>query len=105
MPEQDTLIRPAGPDLAQSVDPETEQFARPRRPRLSSVLATIVFSAIQIWAVVVVITMLRVDGVLKVALCVALAGALMAIYLAWQGIRAETAGDEIISGPRRRGQT
>lgn len=105
MPKQDTLIRPAGPDLTPPVDLETEQLSRPRRPRLSSVLATIVFSAIQIWAVIVVLTMLRVDGVLKVALCVALAGALMAIYFAWQSIRSETAGDSIISGPRRRGQT
>ena len=105
MPEQDTLIRPTGQDLVRSADLETEQLTRPRRPRLSSVLATIVFSAIEVWAVIVVLVMLRVDGVLKVALCAALAGALMAIYFAWQSIRSETAGDSIISGPRRRGQT
>jgi hypothetical protein len=104
MPEQDTLIRPTKQDVDLPVDFD-EQPVRRIRLTLSSVLATIVFSAIELWAVIVVLTMLRVDGVLKVALCCALAGALMAIYLAWQGLRAEAVGDEYITGSRRRGRT
>jgi len=104
MPNQDTLARPADQASDQPVDFNEQPVTRVRL-KLSNVLATIVFSAVEVWAVIVVLTMLRVDGVLKVALCCALAGALMAIYLAWRSIRAEAAGDEYISGSRRRGQT
>jgi hypothetical protein len=97
MSDQNTLIRPTEPET------DSREMPQPRRRiRLSSVLATIIFSAVEIWAVIVVLVMLRVDGVLKVALCCAIAGALMSIYLAWQDLRREVVADERMPGRHHR---
>jgi hypothetical protein len=48
---------------------------------------TIVFTAVEVWAVLVVLFRVPADGVARVALAAALAGTLMAVLLSWQDRR------------------
>lgn len=54
------------------------------RRRTSAAMWSIVFTGIQTWAVLAVLTLVRAQGVAQVALACVLGGAIMAVILAWQ---------------------
>lgn len=58
-----------------------------RRRGVSTLLtSTVAFTVIQAWAVIVVLTQLRADGVTRAALALVLSGAVVAIISAWQEV-------------------
>lgn len=52
--------------------------------RTSAVMWSIVFTVVQAWAVLAVLTLIRAQGAAHVALACVLGGAVMAVILAWQ---------------------
>lgn len=71
-------------DLANGEPPAQAPLRPVLRLRLSTVVATVLFSAVEIWAIIVVLVGFRPDGPAKVALACVVAGTAMAIVLAWQ---------------------
>jgi hypothetical protein len=65
--------------------------ARPRRKPIGRVLATVLFTVVEAWALVVVLAHVRVGGMDRIALALALAGCVIAVIDAWQNIRAQRA--------------
>ena len=71
------------------------------RQRSASTLTwTVTFTVVQAWAVIVVLTQLRADGVTKAALALVLSGTVIAIISAWQEVRPRPPGDGSV--PRQR---
>jgi len=71
--------------------PETssrKQMARARRKHTERVLLAIVFTAVELWAVVATVVLIDADGVLAVAASVVLSAALIAVWDSWQSISA-----------------
>jgi hypothetical protein len=60
---------------------------RSRRETAGQLACAVLFSVIEIWAVVVVLTQVRVPDVQAAALAFVLSGALMATWPEWQKIR------------------
>jgi len=56
------------------------------------VSGTVVFSAVEVWAVIVVITRFTAAGASRVALALVLAGALLAIFYAWEETKVSLRG-------------
>jgi hypothetical protein len=72
-----------------------------RRQRSVSTLTwTVTFTVVQAWAVIVVLTQLRADGVTKAALALVLSGTVIAIISAWQEVRPRPPGGGSV--PRQR---
>ncbi|HEX3787437.1 MAG TPA: hypothetical protein VHW44_06215 [Pseudonocardiaceae bacterium] len=86
VPEIDEFSTPIAPPRVDLLRP-IEGARRPARPRWPNAVSTIIFGAVELWALVVVLTTLHPSGVLKVALSCVLAGAVMAIYLAGASFR------------------
>ncbi|WP_052684474.1 hypothetical protein [Lentzea aerocolonigenes] len=63
-----------------------KQMARARRKHTERVLLAVVFTAVEIWAVVATVVRLDDDGVLAVAVSVVLSAALIAVWDTWQSI-------------------
>lgn len=69
--------------------PETssrKQMARARRKHTERVLFAVVFTAVELWAVVAAVVLLDDDGVLAVAASVVLSAALIAVWDTWQSV-------------------
>ncbi|RDI19206.1 hypothetical protein [Lentzea flaviverrucosa] len=63
-----------------------KQMARARRQHTERVLFAVVFTAVELWAVVAAVVLLEDDGVLAVAASVVLSAALIAVWDAWQSV-------------------
>ena len=72
---------------------------RPYNRIFARVVLTVLFTAVQLWAVVVLLTQANVAGVLAVALAAVMAAAVLAVIYGWQEVRAasrqQTGGDEL----------
>ncbi|KOV87171.1 hypothetical protein [Nocardia sp. NRRL S-836] len=68
-------------------DPDSRaQVLRARRKYTEQMLLVILYTVIQLWAVVAVVLLLRDDGVLAVAASVVLAGTLVALWDMWRTV-------------------
>jgi hypothetical protein len=66
-------------------DPDSRtQVRHARRKHTEQVLLTIVYTVVELWAVVAVVVLLDDDGVLAVAASVVLAGMLIALWDSWR---------------------
>lgn len=86
------VARHARPDSedTQSISATTIRLAQkkaPQRRGASIFMLTMLFTAVQVWALVVVLTQLRADGVVRVALACLLSGAVVAVLWSWQETR------------------
>ncbi|SDG06274.1 hypothetical protein SAMN05216553_105145 [Lentzea fradiae] len=71
--------------------PETDsrkQMQRARRKHTERVVYAVVFTAVELWAVVAAVVLLDDSGVLAVAVAVVLSAALIAVWDTWQSILA-----------------
>lgn len=72
---------------------------RPYNRVFARVVLTVLFTAVQLWAVVVLLTQVHVDGVVAVALAAVMAAAVLAVIYGWQEVRAagrqQTGDDEL----------
>ena len=72
---------------------------RPYNRVFARVVLTVFFTAVQLWATVVLLTQLHVGGVVAVALAAVMAGGVLAVIYGWQEVRAarrqQTGGDEL----------
>jgi hypothetical protein len=72
---------------------------RPYNRVFARVVLTTFFTAVQIWAAVVLVTQIHVGGVVAVALAAMMAGSVLAAIYGWQEVRAasrpQTGGDEL----------
>jgi hypothetical protein len=72
---------------------------RPYNRVFARVVLTVTFTAVQLWAVVVLLTQVHVTGVVAVALAAVMAAAVLAVVYGWQEVRAasrpQTGGDEL----------
>ncbi len=71
--------------------PETDsrkQMRRARRKHTERVVYAVVFTAVELWAIVAAVVLLDADGVLAVAVAVVLSAALIAVWDTWQSILA-----------------
>lgn len=80
-------------DLANGQTPAETPLRPVLRLRLSTVVATVVFSAVEIWAMIIVLVAFHPGGPAKVALACVVAGTAMAIVLAWQDMHATSAAE------------
>jgi hypothetical protein len=71
-----------------------------RRRGVSTLTWTVTFTVIQAWAVIVVLTQLRADGLTRAALALVLSSAVVAIISAWQEVRPRPPGEGSV--PRQR---
>ncbi|MFI9383582.1 hypothetical protein [Kutzneria sp. NPDC052558] len=78
---------------------------RPYNRVFARVVLTVFFTAVQLWAAVVLLTQLHVEGVAAVALAMVMAAAVLAVIYGWQEVRAagrqQTGGDELSRRVRR----
>jgi hypothetical protein len=74
-------------DMAVRTDTATPLSAK--RKTVGRVVATVVFTVVEAWALVVVLADIRAGGMDKIALALALAGCVVAVIDAWQNIRAQ----------------
>lgn len=65
-----------------------EEPARSRRRFTERLACTLVFTAVQLWAAAVIVTQLDTNGLVALAVALVLSGALVAVYDAWQTVRA-----------------
>ncbi|MET8758914.1 hypothetical protein [Lentzea sp. NPDC004782] len=66
-------------------DPDSRaQVLRARRKHMEQVLLLIVYTVVEVWAVVAVVVLLQDDGVLAVAASMVLAGLLLALWDSWR---------------------
>ncbi|MFD4638967.1 hypothetical protein ACFWN2_16745 [Lentzea sp. NPDC058436] len=63
-----------------------KQLARARRKHTERVLFAVVFTAVELWAVVAAVVLLEDDGVLAVAASVVLSAALIAVWDTWHAV-------------------
>ena len=72
---------------------------RPYNRVFFRVVLTVVFTAVQLWAVVVLLTQVHAGGVVAVALAAVMAAAVLAVIYGWQEVRnagrQQTGGDEL----------
>ncbi|MFD9700815.1 hypothetical protein [Lentzea sp. NPDC059081] len=71
--------------------PETasrKQMQRARRKHTERVVYAVIFTAVELWAVVAAIVLLNDSGVLAVAVAVVLSAALIAVWDTWQSVLA-----------------
>jgi predicted PurR-regulated permease PerM len=72
---------------------------RPYGRVFARVVLTAVFTAVQLWAVVVLLTQVHVGGVAAVALAAVMAAAVLAVIYGWQEVRTlsrrQTGDDEL----------
>lgn len=61
-----------------------QEQVRRGSPVSSRLVLTLVFTAVQLWALVVVVGRIEVSGVLQVALALALGGTVLAVFNAWE---------------------
>ncbi|WP_447003676.1 hypothetical protein ACRAKI_29065 [Saccharothrix isguenensis] len=64
-----------------------EEPAKSRRQFTERLACTLVFTAVQLWAAVVIIVMADVDGMVAFAVALVLAGGLIAVHDAWRDVR------------------
>lgn len=64
-----------------------EEQAKARRQFTERLACTLVFTAVQLWAAVVIIVKADVDGVVALAAAFVLAGGLIAVHDAWRDVR------------------
>jgi hypothetical protein len=64
-----------------------EEPARSRRRFTERLASTLVFTAVMLWAAVVIIVKSELDGVVALAVAFVLAGGLVAVYDAWREVR------------------
>lgn len=69
--------------------PATKPLTAKRKLATSRVLATVLFTVVEAWALVVVLAHIRAGGIDRIALALALAGCVVAVVDAWQNIRAQ----------------
>lgn len=62
----------------------TADLCGDRRRRTSAVIWSALFTAVQVWALLVVLVLVHPPGVAHVALACVMAGAVMAVILAWE---------------------
>ncbi|WP_434446529.1 hypothetical protein [Lentzea sp. E54] len=65
-----------------------KQMARVRRKHTERVVFALMFTAVELWAVVAAVVLLDDDGVLAVAASVVLSAALIAVWDTWQSVLA-----------------
>jgi hypothetical protein len=63
------------------------EILRARRKFTEQVVATVLFTVVELWATVAVLVLLDATGVLAVAAALALAAGLMLVYESWQSVR------------------
>ncbi|GAA0642606.1 hypothetical protein GCM10010174_76570 [Kutzneria viridogrisea] len=68
---------------SQNFRPASKSYGRV----FARVVWTALFSAVQLWAIVVLLTQLHVDGVVAVALAAVISGAVLAALSGWQEVR------------------
>jgi uncharacterized membrane protein len=69
--------------------PETrsrKQMARAHRKHTERVVLAVLFTAVELWAVVTTVVLLDDDGVLAIAASVVLSAALIAVWDTWQSV-------------------
>ncbi|MFD4675676.1 hypothetical protein ACFWNN_38520 [Lentzea sp. NPDC058450] len=66
--------------------PSRKQMATARRKHTERVVLAVLFTAIELWAVVAAVVLLDVDGVLTIAIAVVLSAALIAVWDTWQAV-------------------
>lgn len=66
---------------------QTEEPARSRRRFTERLACTLVFTAVMLWAAVVIVVKSDVDGVVALAVSIVLAGGLVAVHDAWREVR------------------
>jgi hypothetical protein len=64
-----------------------EEPAKSRRQFTERLACTLVFTAVQLWAAVVIVVKADVDGVVGLAVALVLAGGLLAVHDAWRDVR------------------
>ncbi|HEX7309296.1 hypothetical protein [Lentzea sp.] len=69
-------------------DHSRKQLQRARRKHTERVVYAVVFTAVELWAVVAAVVLLDDDGVLAVAVAVVLSAALIAVWDTWQSVLA-----------------
>jgi hypothetical protein len=82
----------------------SQNVNRPYGRVFGKVVLTALFTAVELWSVVVLLTQLHVGGVVAVALAAVMSGAVLAAVYGWQEVRAQsgrsTGGDEFSERPR-----
>ncbi|SFQ99541.1 hypothetical protein SAMN04488564_101879 [Lentzea waywayandensis] len=63
-----------------------KQMARARRKHTERVVFAVIFTSVELWAVVAAVVLLEDDGVLAVAASVVLSAALIAVWDTWQSV-------------------
>lgn len=69
------------------------QPPRHKHRTMNRVLCTTLFTLMELWALVLVLSEIRASGAAAIALAVTLAAAVLAVIDAWRGVR-EVAGEE-----------
>ncbi|MBB5805174.1 hypothetical protein F4560_004942 [Saccharothrix ecbatanensis] len=64
-----------------------EEPAKSRRQFTERLACTLVFTAVQLWAAVVIVFKADVDGVVGLAIALVLSGGLIAVHDAWRDVR------------------
>ncbi|HVV24149.1 MAG TPA: hypothetical protein VHF06_32240 [Pseudonocardiaceae bacterium] len=72
-----------------------------RKLAIGRVLATVLFTVVEAWALVVVLAHIRAGGMDRIALALALAGCVVAVIDAWQNIRAQRSTNAESPGEER----
>ncbi|GAA3840363.1 hypothetical protein GCM10022243_03400 [Saccharothrix violaceirubra] len=65
------------------------ESVKARRRLTERIACTVVFTVIQLWSTVVIVTRFEADGVVSLAVALVLAGGLFAVLDAWREVRAE----------------
>ena len=65
-----------------------EEILRARRKFTEQVVVTVLFTVVELWAVVATVVLLDASGVLAVAASLGLSAGLMYVYESWQNVRA-----------------
>lgn len=55
---------------------------------------TIIFTGVQVWALVVLLVQFRADGVLAAAAALIMSAAMIAVHDAWRDLRSEKSADQ-----------
>lgn len=77
-----------------------EEHGKSRRRSIERLVCTLVFTAVQLWAVVVVLAELDAGGALALAVALLAAGGLVAVHDAWHEVRSHKSASEAAAEPR-----
>ncbi|WP_394621423.1 hypothetical protein JNUCC0626_20680 [Lentzea sp. JNUCC 0626] len=66
--------------------PSRKQMAQARRRHTERVVLAVLFTAVELWAVVAAVVLLNDDGVLAIAASVVLSAALITVWDTWQAV-------------------